>query len=126
MKTKSVLLSGPTIVGDEELLSLLAHGADLLKSSDHSRIESVLRHKTVDLILVEILAGDYMGVEVLKKIRREFKNVPIIVIDCDCDGHRELLAQAFEYGANDAFKKPYRRALIVERVNALLQSLHRT
>lgn len=118
MKTKSVLLSGHTLVGDEELLSLLAHGADLLKSSDPSRIESVLRHNTVDVILFELLAGDYMGVEVIKEIRKDFKNVPIIVIDCD--GHRELLAQAFEYGANDAFKKPYRRALIVERVNSFL------
>ena len=48
----------------------------------------------------------------------QFPDTVIIVVDGD--QNRDVIAKAFSYGAKDAFRIPYKRALIVERVQALL------
>jgi len=118
MKKRCVLLSGDSLCGDKELYEALQHIAVVVKNPENSQIESIMAKRTVDLVLFEIAKERSADVELIKRIKHQFSDTIIIVVDGDAD--REVIAQAFAYGAKDAFRKPYNRALMVERIQALL------
>ncbi|MFQ5754101.1 MAG: response regulator transcription factor [bacterium] len=87
-----------------------------MQNKDNTQIESILSNQNVDLIILEIIKKNASELEMIKKVKITFPKIAIILID----GDRELMAEAFANGVNDAFRKPYKSSLIVERVNALL------
>ena len=119
MNKYCILLSGSTASNDKELIAELRKNALVLKNSDNDQIESILKTHKIDLILFEITKKNHSDVEVIKNIKNQFPNIPIILIDGN--GDREVMVKAFDYGIKDAFKKPYKYYLIVERVLALLK-----
>ena len=119
MRKYRILLSGPTTNNDKELIAELRKNALVLKNSDNNKIQSILKTRKIDLILFEINKNNHSEVEVIKNIKNQFPNIPIILIDGS--GNREVMVKAFDYGVNDAFKKPYKCHLLTERVYALLQ-----
>lgn len=121
MKKYCVLQSGPSLVADKELFHKLQEIADVFKNLENSQIEAILSEKKVDLILLEISKDHISDVEIIKGLKSQYPKINIILIDGD--GDREVIAQAFNYGARDAFRKPYNSTLIVERVNTLLRGL---
>jgi PleD family two-component response regulator len=118
IKKQCVLISGRSLVNDEELYAALQHIADVVKSSENNRAEAMVVKKSVNLVIFEISKEAPAEAELIKRIKNQFPNIIIILVDGD--GDREVIARAFSYGAKDAFRKPYNRALIVERVQALL------
>jgi len=120
MSNSSILVSGPTIAKDEDLVNKLTKIAEVLRTSQNSRIEAILKKHEVDLILVEIIKEALSDLKVIKKVKNHFPEVAIILID----GNRELMAEAFSYGVKDAFRKPYKSSLVVERVKAVLSGLN--
>jgi len=119
MEKYCILLSGSTANNDEELIAELRKNALVLMNSDNNKIESILTTHKIDLILLEITKNNHSEVEVIKNIKNQFPNIPIILIDGN--GDREVMVKAFDYGIKDAFKKPYKCYLIAERANALLR-----
>ena len=122
MSNQHILISGPTITKDEDLVNKLTKIAEVLRNPQNSKIEAILRKHEVDLILVEILKETASELKLIKNIKSDFPSVAIILID----GDRELMAQAFSYGAKDAFRKPYKTSLVAERVKAVLGGLNHT
>ncbi len=122
MSNQHILISGPTITKDEDLVNKLTKIAEVLRNSQNSRIEAILKKHEVDLILVEILKEAASELKLIKNIKNAFPGVAIILID----GDRELMARAFSYGVKDAFRKPYKSSLVVERVKAVLGGLNHT
>lgn len=118
MKSQCILISGPNIAEDEGLVGELAKCSLVLRNSDYTQIESIIQNKKVDLILIEILNNTFRELELIKNIKHQFPNIPIVLINGN--GNRDIIAEAFELGVKDAFRIPYKRTLIVERVNALL------
>ncbi len=119
MEKYCVLISGLTIAIDKKLGDELQKSAVVLKNQDNPQIESITTDKKVDLILLEISKANPSEVEIIKTIKSRHPRIEILLVDGD--GDREVIARAFEYGAKDAFRKPYKRALIVERVRALIR-----
>jgi len=119
MKKNYVLISGPTIAHDEELTRKLQEITKTLRNLDNNRIESILSKRKVDLILLEISKDFASEIEMIGNIKSQFPNMEIILINGN--GKVDVLAKAFSYGARDAFRKPYKIDLIVERVGALLK-----
>jgi len=115
-----VMVAGPTITKDDKLVSELQKNAMVLTNSDNSRIESIIQNNRIDLILFEI-SGKNNDVEMIGNIKNQFPNIPIIVMNAN--GDNEVMIKAFASGVIDAFKKPYKYYLIVERVNALFRRL---
>ncbi|MFQ5709434.1 MAG: hypothetical protein ACE5HO_18405 [bacterium] len=122
MSNPHILVSGPTIAADEDLINKLQKIAVVLKNPQNSRIESILENQRVDLILFELLRETASETKMVKKIKKLFPNTAIVLID----GDRELLAEALSCGAKDAFRKPYKSSLIVERVKAILAESNNT
>ncbi len=122
MSVPSVLISGPTIANDEDLVRKLQRIALVKLSLQNSRIETILSGKKVDLLLLEVLRENTSDTELIKKIKEGFPSLAIILIDGDTD--RDVVARAFKYGVKDAFRKPYMCDLIAERVQAILEHSH--
>lgn len=118
MKKRCILISGHSLSFDEELYVALQKIATVLKISDNHWLESVMTHNPVDLVMIEISEENSAELELIKRIKKQFPNTVIILIDGSED--RDVIARAFSYGVKDAFRKPYNYALIVERVQALL------
>ena len=120
-KKRCVLISGRSLCDDEELYEALQNIALVMRSQENRQVESMMAKRSVDLILLETSKEHSAGVELIKGITHQFPDTIIIVVDGDAD--REVIAQAFAYGAKDAFRRPYKRALIIERVKALLSCM---
>ncbi len=98
------------IVDDEEsILKLLTHwvknewkynvktftnGNDLLDSL----------YEGPDLVLLDIMLPDISGVEVLKRIKRSYKNLPVIMLSAQ--GSIDVALESIRSGAYDYFPKP--------------------
>ena len=118
MKTKCVVISGPTIAIDREFCEGLEKYALITRNSDNNQLLSMLASQQIDLILLEIMNKYPSEIEIIKEIKTRFPNTIILLIDGN--GNSNLLAKAFRYGAKDVFKKPYYSDLIEERVKVLL------
>ena len=118
MNKKCVLISGPTIAGDPKLGTEIQKNAIVLKNSDNQQILSILKNQKVELILFEIVNEYLSDIDLIKDIKTKFPEILILLIDGN--GNRNLIAKAFQYGAKDAFRKPYKYDLIEERVRVLL------
>jgi DNA-binding NtrC family response regulator len=120
MSKPRVLLSGPSLVGDEELITELGRLAEVVKNRDVTHVESTVAKNRIDLMLLEISKNRPRELEMIKFIKNRDPGIDIVILDGD--GNRDAITRAFEYGAKDAFRKPYIRALIVERISALLEA----
>ncbi|MBV6506427.1 MAG: hypothetical protein ILNGONEN_02004 [Syntrophorhabdaceae bacterium] len=119
MSKYCALLSGPTIAHDEKLKNELEEFAVVLSSCDNRQIESILNDNKVDLIILEIPNANLQEIEVIKIVKTRFPDTEIILVDGN--GDQELIAHAFAFGVKDAFRKPYKTSLIVERANAFMR-----
>lgn len=119
MPNGCILVSGPTIVQDADLVSGLQKDAIVVSNSDNSQVPSLLAGAGVDILLLEIPARHSGELELVRAITRKYPALDILILDESGDSER--VAQAFAYGIKDAFRRPYKRELIVERVRAFLR-----
>ncbi len=72
-----------------------------------------------DLIILDLLLPDFPGTELLRQLRREQRNVPVLVMTAR--GEIEAKAENFDAGADDYLTKPFAFAELTMRVKALLR-----
>lgn len=121
MKNQHVLISGPAIAADEELIHEIEKTATASTNFDNQRLITIIAEKQVDLLLLEVPRCTLSQIQIIAQIRRRYPNLPILLVDGN--GDRELIAAALGNGVNDAFRKPYKICLIVERVRTFLNDL---
>lgn len=119
MEDACILISGPAVSADVQLAAELRQSAEVLVNAENSRIQSILSSRTFDLMIIEVTSKGREDVEQVQLARSRFPGMPIILVDDSED--REVTVAAFACGVKDAFRKPYKRYLLAERVNALLR-----
>jgi DNA-binding response OmpR family regulator len=72
-----------------------------------------------DLVILDLMLPGLSGTEVLKRIRRQGSQVPVLVLTAR-DGTAEKV-ENFEAGADDYLTKPFAFAELLVRVKALLR-----
>ena len=98
------------IVEDDELLAayyqeiLQADGYEVMIVGDGTSALDILRHKQVDVLLLDIYLPDYNGLEILKLINDE--GIPVVVVAITNQGSIELAVEATRLGAHDFLQKP--------------------
>lgn len=72
-----------------------------------------------DLILLDLKLPDKDGNEIIKYLREENINTPIIIIS-GCSDTKDIL-NSFNLGADDYIKKPFQIEELIARINAVIR-----
>lgn len=110
----------------EDNLALVESLKDLLENEgygvdyflDLGEIDDYLVLNKYDLIILDLMLGDFDGLDFLKMIRREIKR-PIIILTAKNNKEDEL--KGLELGADDYIKKPFDTDILLARIKVKLR-----
>ena len=77
------------------------------------------RRNIYDLIILDLMLPEMSGYDVLKKIRQEQIDTPVLILTAK-DGLDDKL-KGFEYGADDYLVKPFESKELLARIDAIIR-----
>ncbi|HEX9156735.1 MAG TPA: phosphate regulon transcriptional regulator PhoB [Syntrophales bacterium] len=115
------------IVDDEkDIVDLVAYnlekeGYETLKSLDGEKALQLVRTKTPDLVVLDLMLPGIQGLEVCKRIRKDPQTaaIPIIMLTAKGDEIDKILG--LEVGADDYITKPFSVKELQARIKAVLR-----
>ncbi len=125
MGKNCVLISGPTVAANDELINEFQKNSIVLKDEDYSRIRSIIeddKDKGVDLIFLEIPRNDPSKVKYVDRVKKKHSKIKVVVMN----GDNLTIIKAFKYKATEAFRiEEYEKfiKIIVQRVNIILNNM---
>ncbi len=85
--------------------SLENRGFFVENCSDGYNAATKIINNKYDLYILDLNVSGFNGHEILKTIRKESSNTPVIIISAEID--IENIKNSFEFGCNDYIKKPF-------------------
>lgn len=114
------------VVEDEEAIrsfikvNLRRHNFEIVEAaSGEEALEKI--DDTIDVMLLDVMLPGIDGFEVLKRIRKERKNLGIIMLTAK--GQEQNKIEGLESGADDYMVKPFSPKELMARINALLRRI---
>lgn len=102
-----------------ELCSLLdLEGFDYLVARDYSRVDQDILEASPDCVIMDAMLPGADGRVVTRKVKQQ-STVPVIMLTCLDSEFDEVTA--LNQGADDYLTKPYKPAVLLARVHALLR-----
>jgi DNA-binding response OmpR family regulator len=96
-------------------------GYDVISAGDgQTGLEIAQRHK-VDLIVLDLMMPGMDGLEVCRRVRLDFPDLPVLMLTARTDEVDFVVG--LDAGADDYVGKPFRLAELLARVRALLRRL---
>jgi DNA-binding response OmpR family regulator len=118
--SKILVVEDDVVILETLAYNLTRQGFVAHKASDGAEALKLTRKLRPDLILLDLmLPGQYDGIQVCEKIRRDDPNVVIIMITAK--GAEEDKVKGFEAGADDYVTKPFGMKELAARINANLK-----
>jgi DNA-binding response OmpR family regulator len=77
-----------------------------------------------DLVLLDLNLPKVDGIDVLKEIRKENQDIPVLILSARCEVEDKIIG--LDTGANDYLAKPFHFAELDARVRALLRRSFKT
>ena len=99
--------------------SLTARGFSVEEASSAEQAIDILSQRVFDLILLDINLPKMSGIEACSRIRTLLPHLGIIMVTVR-DAERDMV-QALEAGADDYITKPFRLAVLVARLRAVIR-----
>ena len=96
-------------------IKLSISGYETIITTSGAEAIELVRTKSPDAILLDVVMPDISGLDVLDQVRK-FSKVPIIVFT----GRPEIAKIAKRFGANDYISKPFDPDLLVEKIKVVL------
>ena len=95
-------------------------GYEIIPASDGPAVLKRLAHRTVDLILLDMLMPGMDGCEVCRKVREhpEWRDIPVIFLSAADE--KDMVVRALDSGGMDYITKPFNHAELVSRVRTQL------
>lgn len=115
------------IVDDEkDIVDLVAYnlereGYEVLKAYDGEGALRIVRAKSPDLVILDLMLPGIQGVEVCKRLRRDPATSAVPVIMLTAKGGEVDKVLGLEVGADDYLTKPFSVKELVARVKAVLR-----
>ncbi|WP_144553890.1 response regulator transcription factor [Bacillus sp. X1(2014)] len=120
MKKEAIL-----VVEDEEKIARLLEieleyeGYKVTKVMDGLEAFEAYKSSKWDLILLDVMLPGISGIELLRRIRLNDKNTPVLLLTAK--GSVEDKVSGLDYGANDYITKPFQIEEVLARVRAALR-----
>ncbi len=92
--------------------------SEITKFHNYDEIIMDIQRINPDLVLLDLGLAELSGLELLRHLRAE-SNIPVIILTGNIAESNELLAMGF--GADDYILKPYRSAILILRIAAVLR-----
>ncbi len=99
--------------------ALKKEGYRVFEAPDCPAAYKVLREEYLDLVLLDLRLGEQDGLEILRTIRRQDEDMPVIIVSSLDD--REIKVGGFELGCDDYITKPFYVDELMSRVRRLLK-----
>ncbi|MDD2383422.1 MAG: response regulator transcription factor [Sulfurospirillaceae bacterium] len=103
--------------GLKKILTKEGYAVDILH--DGTDGANVLDYQAYDLLLLDLGLPGMDGIDILKEVRKNNTNLPVIIISARHKLDQRILG--FDMGADDYISKPFDLAEVVVRVRALLR-----
>ena len=100
---------------------LIQKSYNILEAEDGEKAISVYQEnkEKINLILLDVMMSKLDGWSVLRQIRQENKELPIIMLTARAEENDELFG--FELGVDEYITKPFSPKILVARVEAILK-----
>ncbi|WP_313582862.1 response regulator transcription factor [Lacrimispora sp.] len=104
-----------------KLLEKVMHSNDLETSVADSGLTALnqLKNHTYDMILMDVMLGDMEGFEVIKRLRSQGIQTPVMIISGRNEDYDSLYG--LSVGADDYITKPFRPLVLGAKVKALIR-----
>src|ERR1700730_16268123 len=99
--------------------NLSREGYDAVTAADGENALAIARAGLFDLILLDVMLPGMSGVEVLRTLRREGIDTPVIILSAKGDEIDRVVG--LKVGADDYVPKPFSRPELLARVEAVLR-----
>ncbi len=115
------------IVDDEpdicEILrfNLEMEGYEVLTAEGAKDAQIIIKHNTIDLILLDVMMTPKSGFEWAKELKADMRTASIPIIFCTAKTMERDLLQGFAIGSDDYICKPFRISEVKARVKAVLR-----
>jgi DNA-binding response OmpR family regulator len=110
-------------IDHRELLKLALHrlGFDVVTACDSRTAVQALSHGGIDAALIDVRMPGDSGIDLCRRIRNDpdTADLPIMVVSADV--HQHQIMTALHAGADDFLAKPFTRAELTSRLEALLR-----
>ncbi|MGD0191343.1 MAG: response regulator transcription factor [Rhizomicrobium sp.] len=124
------MTSGPPavrvlVVDDEPAIrrflkaSLGTQGFDVLEAADAHSALSQLSHTAIDILVLDLGLPDMDGIDVIRKLKEQGSDVPIVVLSSRSDEVAKV--SALDLGADDYVTKPFGMEELIARLRAALR-----
>ncbi len=100
-------------------------GYEVLEASNGHEALTIVRERTPDLVLLDVMMPEMDGLQVVQVLRasEEFRDLPIVILTA-LDAEKDIV-RAFESGVNDYIDKPVTPAALRARVRRWLLTRRR-
>ena len=98
--------------------TLVKEGYSVVATGDPEEVLHLLADERPDIVLLDLMLPGIDGIELMKDITNE-RDVPVIFVSAY--GQDNLIARAFEMGADDYVVKPFSQTELVARIHAALR-----
>ena len=118
--TKTLLV----IDDDEKLLEILKRYLErfefnvMIQNNPISGIETIAEN-AIDLVILDVMLPEIDGFETLRRIRKEFSDLPVIMLTARGDVTDRIVG--LEIGADDYLPKPFEPRELVARIQSVLR-----
>lgn len=100
-------------------ITLTDAGYQVREAGDGRQALDLLDREEVQLILLDIMMPELDGVSVLKKLREEKNNIPVILLTAMSEDEDKI--RGLELGADDYITKPFKMQEVIARIRAVLR-----
>lgn len=109
---------------DQDILGLIAvclkaEGMIVTQTRKGLETLSLLSQDNYDLLILDLMLKDSDGFEILKKVRTEYPDLPVIILSARKETYNKVLGLGL--GADDYVTKPFYREELAARVKALIR-----
>lgn len=93
---------------------LTGAGYSTLTQPDGIHILDFIGEHKPDIIMLDLVMPTYNGIEILREVKREYPQIPVIM--CSGAGLEQVVALAMRVGASGYIVKPYRDEELLDSV----------